>query len=493
MQNPKEDSIRKLVTSIEERVKYGDTKLSECRSRLTNMDITVTVYHSCCYTNVTNKTEIERCRLRHENNIPRNITSKSDDEFSTTNDETSAQAVKSLRSTSALYGNNRCIICQQYGGKLRTVAVQETGKKMLNIARSLEDNQFFLRLNSIPNAQDAIANDTKYHLTCWVKVQRKVEYSSGPVQELDDLSTVLADIEIISIVNELVNVSKDVIDMNRINITYNNLLGNVKPENFKLYLKTLLEENVRSIVFSRPPARNQPEKVCSSDVRRLTIESFNNTSDDFNMIFQTAKLIRGKILRQDKWIFEGNFTGFVIPQELQSLLHWIITGPQDALDINSSRKKNVETSVDIVSQIIMNCMKSKRQINHDTNENYRQLIETPFTVDMSLHVHKVTRSRALIDMLSNFHLSISYEKVLKIETLLANAVITKMGDNNGVYVPPNIEHGTRIHFAIDNVDFRNDTPDGKNDCIMVIFTVLTLKIFGIRVELLWNFLITVQC
>ena len=66
-------------------------------------------------------------------------------------------------------------------------------------------------------------------------------------------------------------------------------------------------------------------------------------------------------------------------------------------------------------------------------------------------------------MLSNFNLSISYEKVLKIEILLANAVVNKIENNNGVYVPPNIDCGTRLHFAIDNVDFRNDTPDGKNE------------------------------
>ena len=40
--------------------------------------------------------------------------------------------------------------------------------------------------------------------------------------------------------------------MNSINITYNNLLGNEKPENFKRYLKTLLEENVQNVVLLVP-------------------------------------------------------------------------------------------------------------------------------------------------------------------------------------------------------------------------------------------------
>ena len=33
----------------------------------------------------------------------------------------------------------------------------------------------------------------------------------------------------------------------------------------------------------------------------------------------------------------------------------------------------------------------------------------------------------------------------------------------GVFVSPNINYNTPLHFAIDNVDFSNNTPDGKNE------------------------------
>ena len=38
-----------------------------------------------------------------------------------------------------------------------------------------------------------------------------------------------------------------------------------------------------------------------------------------------------------------------------------------------------------------------------------------------------------------------------------------MEENNGVYVPPQIMPGSPVYFAVDNCDFRNDTPDGKNE------------------------------
>ena len=38
-----------------------------------------------------------------------------------------------------------------------------------------------------------------------------------------------------------------------------------------------------------------------------------------------------------------------------------------------------------------------------------------------------------------------------------------MDANNGSFIPPSIVMGIRPFFAIDNSDFDNDTPDGKNE------------------------------
>ena len=59
-------------------------------------------------------------------------------------------------------------------------------------------------------------------------------------------------------VDEPINTG-NILDMNSINTTCNNLLvkGNQRTLNA---LKTLLEENVKNIVFNQPSARNQPER-----------------------------------------------------------------------------------------------------------------------------------------------------------------------------------------------------------------------------------------
>ncbi len=57
-------------------------------------------------------------------------------------------------------------------------------------------------------------------------------------------------------------------------------------------------------------------------------------------------------------------------------------------------------------------------------------------------------------------------------TQLAEAVIRRMSSTNGISVPPGLQKGKPLFFAIDNIDFQEDTPDGKDTLhgtMMVVF------------------------
>ena len=67
-----------------------------------------------------------------------------------------------------------CSICQiPTERKLTRVEHEDTGKHMLVVLEKLRDKLFFRRLNSIPKADDAVANDAVYHDTCWIKAKRE--------------------------------------------------------------------------------------------------------------------------------------------------------------------------------------------------------------------------------------------------------------------------------------------------------------------------------
>ena len=87
------------------------------------------------------------------------------------------------------------------------------------VAKKLEDKLLFLQLNQILNAGDAIANDAQYQHVCWVLAQRKAKIEAYIPQELDDINRVVADIEIIKMVEGFLRNSSDIVlNMKRLNL-----------------------------------------------------------------------------------------------------------------------------------------------------------------------------------------------------------------------------------------------------------------------------------
>ena len=57
--------------------------------------------------------------------------------------------------------------------------------------------------------------------------------------------------------------------------------------------------------------------------------------------------------------------------------------------------------------------------------------------------------------------SVSYKQILRLETSLAHTVYDT-ALKKGTYIPRRLQKGTLVHFAVDNIDFQEDTVDGRN-------------------------------
>ena len=115
---------------------------------------------------------------------------------------------------------------------------------------------------------------------------------------------------------------------------------------------------------------------------------------------------------------------------LDSLLNWVISGPKRCL-ASKNRELQLETTVNNITQIICQNVKSERQINYKRqstqNVGFHDGVETPFSVGLALMVCKHTRSKHIINLLSDMNLTINYDKILKIETNIAEAIVKKNG------------------------------------------------------------------
>ena len=87
----------------------------------------------------------------------------------------------------------------------------------------------------------------------------------------------------------------------------------------------------------------------------------------------------------------------------------------------------------------LNVLNTKKQVfvKISPDSKFCPSVEIPFGVGLGLYIHTETQSNKLIDCRSDLGLTVSDDKVVKIQTEVGNSVAKTIGDNDGVYVPPN--------------------------------------------------------
>lgn len=96
------------------------------------------------------------------------------------------------------------------------------------------------------------------------------------------------------------------------------------------------------------------------------------------------------------------------------------------------------------------------------SDNLIKRRDIPSDIAIGIALRKATRGKEIINMLHRFGICSEYNKILRIETQIANSVIQKMSLHRGLYIPTGFLREKHIYFAIDNIDFSEDTVDGKD-------------------------------
>ena len=259
---------------------------------------------------------------------------------------------------------------------------------MLSIFKKLEDKSFFRRLNSISDAEDAVANDVLYHYICWNSAKRQAEPKSYPIYNAIKATS---DIEILSFIESFFNhdPKNKVLDMNNVNSIYRKILLENGEElqkaslDKKKHLKTLITENVSDIVFIKSKNHNKPEPIMTSSTQSEVISDICDsitTNNDIKSMLKLAKKIHEDILSQD-WKFTGDFSTYKTPALLSIFLKWVLFGPC-VLAENDDTKK-IESLLNVTAQFISQNVKTNRQTNYYLQQNSKTIaskIETPLNI-----------------------------------------------------------------------------------------------------------------
>ena len=102
-----------------------------------------------------------------------------------------------------------------------------------------------------------------------------------------------------------------------------------------------------------------------------------------------------------------------------------------------------------------------RQVKHAKSDVLRTTREMPQQLAVGLAIHQTIRSKEIVNFLHGFGMSVEYNRILRAEAQIEKHVLQRMEQNDGIFIPPDVVSGRRVFFAVDNVDFAEDTPDGK--------------------------------
>ena len=341
---PKEESLVKVLKYMKQ---YSDlvgpniTSVFKRFGNLTtrNLHSKDAIYHKNCYSNIVNERNLGRAiekqkqaKINYDATFisPKRGRPTSFLPLTTILEESSStlNSAKRLQFTVTPYNSSMCITCQKEGSILHKVETKPKGLKMFEVAKKIDDKNFFICLNTLCNAADAVANDVQYHQRCWLYAQRNAKKTNNShcytdSIEIDDISCVINDIELLNVVKcELDKKGNIDLNANNINTTYINLLqdnnhADINP-NYKRYLKQLILENTPYVEFIKPRRKNESE-LCSTNARNNIIDTaLENAKDNMSNIFETARSIRKNIIKARPWKFDGSFENYSAPEMLQT-------------------------------------------------------------------------------------------------------------------------------------------------------------------------------
>ncbi|XP_073237151.1 uncharacterized protein [Porites lutea] len=179
-------------------------------------------------------------------------------------------------------------------------------------------------------------------------------------------------------------------------------------------------------------------------------------------LFHAASILRKAINRSEKWVFSGSLDTMThdhCPEELTCFFRWIIQGPNKTL---SDKKCNEvhKRAMQLAQNTIALCL-TDRQVDNKRSKAVYCTREMPQHLAVSLAIHQAVRSKELVNLLHEFGMAVEYNRLLRVESQIEKTVLKRIESEGGMFLPLDIVKGRYVYFAVDNIDFSEDTPEGK--------------------------------
>lgn len=465
-------SHQKLFDAIEERSHYGDVKLTEVWSYLKGFSFEelekCVSWHRKCYQETTHSGMIKRAKERYEREL-----SGRNEARRKSCDLLSLEAKQPLtRSKTSPYNRDVCFFCDGVGGyrqPLHTVSTSTAGSSLDAAIKKEGDEKLHVKLSTSVDSKDAHAIDIKYHKNCWTKHVTNVLRKPSATSQIEQASEVAAKIEFVTM-TEMALKSGKVMNMSQLQAAFDTISqeNNVKGKSCsRKTIKKLIQAEVEGVEFHKSKRVNESERVSIKESRDVAIQLSETVDEDctsnMKILYDAAVLLRKSINKCKKWVFTGSLETISkdnCPEELYCFYRWIIQGPNATLSAQEKCTEIHKRAMHLAQTTISMCL-TERQVKNKKSETLQSTREMPEQLAVGLAVHQALRSKEIVNMLHGFRMSVEYNRLLRVESQIEAHVLQRLEQCGGVYLPPDIVKGRHVFFAIDNVDFAEDTCDGK--------------------------------
>ena len=509
-----EEAIKTLKSCVSTRVEHGDTDCKPLHHFLQSIDEKKeedrkkVCYHVKCRSRLTNSIIITRLKTRFQaasSAVDVLSPPKPGRPSASTQDITSPPNAKRGRSSADVLSppsrtrstsrprsktTPKVKLCmfRECGKKFCTGSVQGISKvssdikglRLVQIKNTTTNDKVRVACSELVNAGDASALEKWYHTSCFIEAER-----SCVANESDDVSKLsrhVCDCELIIFVKESLSGTsverQDVspLNMNDINVWYIARLNDrgihtEQTANFKKYLKALLQKCIPNIQFVAPLNPNQSYIVTLPKVVSKAVDAFLAGESGVSNIIEVATELRHEVLANRKWSFSGDFSTWKPPTLLEFVMKQIMIGPKQH-KLSGIRKDEASKSVDVVCQMICQNTKSDRQIVLKSERAFKTTVETPLSIGLPMTIHSRFRNFIALSNLSEVYVGQDYRKFMELEKCIEYAVLDRISDTGWYCLPDFVRKGVNIWFAVDNIDFLEDTAYGQNTLhgtILVIF------------------------
>lgn len=355
---------------------------------------------------------------------------------------------------------NICIFCEKSEdngslGSLHRFSTVESDKNLRRIVSDLKDYELLTKISGIG---DLVAIEAKYHMKCLTNVRNKHKIMMRKSKKIE-----LVEAEEAEKINEARAFLEltDYIESSVENGTHFFVVAE---------LHTLYEGRLRDLgvekSINRFRLKNElmtyfPESQEESDGRRTVLafkEGLTNIlndavkerdlSDDTKILAKAAKILRRDIFSHSQFKFDGSFPvdcqESSVPASLKSLISMTLNG----LNLKDQEHNEAQPCLTICQSILFNAKKrgsNQKQVRHSTQR------EPPLPIYLGLSIHASIRSKTLISKLYQLGLSISYDRVMDIEDLVAKS-ISERSVEEGCVAPLLLKKKLFSVGALDNLD-----------------------------------------